>query len=135
MSPCAKSKRGVVVWDTGGHIVSGACNSPPPPFKCDGSSRCLANCGELCVHAETAALQNVPQGLTNLHMLHVKVVNKAVVPSGYPSCHRCSSQMLAHSALCAMWLLHEEGLRRYDMKEFHLLSLRAKGLPVILDTP
>lgn len=135
-SPCAKSQRGVVIWRPGFPLMS-TCrvgfNHPPEPFKCDGSQLCRESCNKLCVHAEQAALlQFAAEGLSTdgCHMLHVKVVQGEPVVSGPPSCWQCS-RMLLSARLEAMWLLHEEGLRRYSPQEFHRLTLLSCGLPVI----
>jgi deoxycytidylate deaminase len=41
-SPCAKSKRGVVIFDiSSGKIVGRGHNRPPRPWECDGSDRCV----------------------------------------------------------------------------------------------
>jgi deoxycytidylate deaminase len=130
-SPCQKSKRGVVIWNPSlFDILCANHNHPPKGFSCDGSDECRANCGKHCVHAEMAAILDAKQGLHGFHMLHVKVVDGEAVPSGPPSCSECSKHILA-AGIASMWLLHEEGLREYAADEFHELSLRERGLPVI----
>lgn len=74
-SPCAKSKRGVVVF----HPVTGrwaaASNGPPSPFVCDGSVACRAGCRDVAVHAEARAIlatfarYRMPT-LRSYHLLH-----------------------------------------------------------------
>src|SRR5690606_17136333 len=55
LSPCAKSKRGVVIADERmTTIVANAFNGPPPPFTCGGDDACRAACNKICVHAEAA---------------------------------------------------------------------------------
>jgi len=145
-SPCAKSKRGVVVFlrdrtkfeDPGEYSVG--TNEPPWPMACDGSEACRANCNKLCVHAEASALLNLigqeparppaPTRLDEFEMLHVKVVGGVAVPSGPPSCPYCS-RLILKMGLKAMWLLHEDGLRSYTAEEFHRLTLEHCGLPII----
>lgn len=134
-SPCAKSKRGVVIWDPEERdIMIGACNHPPTGFVCDGSEECRGHCSKVCVHAEVAAIVAAAKGDRSLgsymQMLHVKVVDEKAVPSGPPSCTDCSKYIL-QSGIGTMWLLHEDGLKSYTAEEFHELSLKHKGLPVI----
>lgn len=137
-SPCAKSKRGVAVFDRRLGLVAVGCNHPPEGFRCDGSEECRQHCNKLCVHAEADALQQVrlwhePRGSVygpRLEMVHVKVVDGEAVPSGHPSCWQCSRHIL-NFGVVAMWLLHEDGLRRYGPEEFHEHTLRNLQLPVI----
>lgn len=136
MSPCAKSKRGVVVFHRREGIVATGFNHPPQPFRCDGSEECRTHCNKVCVHAETAALhdlrrQLVPLRPSTLEMLHVKVVEGVAVASGPPSCWQCSREILV-ARVSLVWLLHEEGLRSYTAEEFHTLTLQHCGLPGIL---
>lgn len=130
-SPCEKSKRGVVIWRPGdSESFMGGYNHPPSPFKCDGSEACRASCGKVCVHAEAHALLGAKKSVRGMDMLHVKVVDGEAVASGPPSCWQCSRLML-EAGVAGMWLLHEDGLRRYDIEEFHALTLQHCGLPVI----
>jgi deoxycytidylate deaminase len=130
-SPCAKSKRGVAIWDPElFDILCANHNHPPRGFACDGSDACRENCGRLCVHAEVAAMLDAKSGLHRMHMLHVKVVDGEAAPSGPPSCIDCSKAILA-AGIKVMWLLHEDGLKGYPTEEFHELSLKHHGLPVI----
>jgi len=130
-SPCEKSKRGVVVWHPDlFDILCANHNHPPRGFSCDGSDECRANCGKHCVHAEMATIIDAKSGLHGFHMLHVKVVDGEAVPSGPPSCPDCSKHML-EAGIHTMWLLHENGLKGYPIDEFHELSMRNRGLPVI----
>lgn len=55
-------------------------------------------------------------------MLHVKVVNKEIVPSGPPSCVECSKLALA-AGIGFFWLYHDEGWKRYAMLDFHEQSI------------
>lgn len=130
-SPCAKSKRGVVIWHPDlFDILCANHNRPPRGFSCNGSEACRANCRKHCVHAEMAAIIDAKNGLHQMHMLHVKVIDGEAVPSGPPSCTDCSKHIL-QAGIRTMWLLHEDGLRGYGAEEFHELSLRHHGLPVI----
>lgn len=155
LSPCAKSKRGAFIWqtpqvleesergrepyrayllaaiDAGSLDCARGHNAQPAPFSCNGFSRCRKNCGKLCVHAEQAALDRLDSTdySQNLQMLHVKMVDGLAVPSGPPSCWQCSRAILARG-IQSMWLLHEDGLRRYSAEEFHRLTLENCGLTV-----
>ena len=135
-STCAKSKRGVVLFSRAHGVLSSGYNGPPAPFSCDGSDRCRVACGKICVHAEMRAIlaldshaRKVHAKMNSLEMLHVKVDKDGyAVPSGPPSCWECSRHIL-EAGISYMWLLHEDGLRRYDAVEFHRLTLRHHGLP------
>lgn len=71
-SPCAKSKRGVIIFHPSGNIVAMGNNHPPrigwPPTihgveqsmvmrECDGSAACRESCSKRCIHAESAAVR------------------------------------------------------------------------------
>lgn len=129
-SPCAKSKRGVVIWRRGGGVLAQGFNTPPPGFKCDGSPGCRRDCGKVCIHAEVYAILdagNYGKGIQGAEMLHVKVVDGKAVPSGPPSCWQCSRELIK-AGLTFMWLLEpgdpDPVLRRYGVDEFHELTLR-----------
>jgi deoxycytidylate deaminase len=129
-SPCAKSRRGVVIFDEHGVIASG-CNAQPAPFACDGSDACRAACGKLCVHAEAAALRDAGRfAVRGAHMLHVKAEKGVPVASGPPSCWQCSREILA-AGVAKVWLLHDDGVRGYTAVEFHRLTLQHCGLPAL----
>ena len=84
-SPCAKSKRGAVLFALGARpaqsppptddlhpehaaeilrqyaafpngVIEVGHNGPPQPFTCDGSPGCRRDCAQICVHAEARAL-------------------------------------------------------------------------------
>lgn len=141
LSPCQKSKRGVVIFDRKLGLLAEGFNAPPYPFRCDGSDACREACGKVCVHAEMAAIlqflshHHLPQLIIDnpdltLEMLHIKVVNGRGVVSGPPSCESCSKHIL-QIQLDTMWLLHEDGLRAYAVLDFHQKSLEYKQLPVV----
>lgn len=133
LSPCAKSKRGVIIFrrDTG--LITSGFNTPPTGFDCDGSDACRRDCGKVCVHAEVAAILRAGRDQENIEgaeMLHVKVVGGVAVPSGPPSCWQCSRAIL-FAGLSWMWLYEENPLvgqapilRRYGASEFHEATLR-----------
>ncbi len=132
MSPCAKSKRGVSVFDARtGALVSGY-NAPPAPFTCSGSKACREACGKVAVHAEERALNawralgRDPRGV---HVLHLKVENGAPVPSDRPSCVTCSRSML-ELRVGWVWLWTATGWRCWSAEEFHADTLLNLGLPV-----
>lgn len=134
-SPCAKIKRGVVIFTRDCSVFTSGFNHPPPPMVCDGSEQCREHCNKLCVHAEVAALRSLVDQVDffppELEMLHVKTVGGVVVPSGPPSCWQCSREILDSGLIDKMWLLHEDGLRAYPVLEFHDLTLRHCNLPII----
>lgn len=123
-SPCAKSKRGVVIWNKFGHIVSVGHNRQPYPFSCTGSAACRSLCRDLCIHAEAFALNELSTMEDNLEMLHVKTVEGSLVASGNPSCLPCSKAILHDGRVDGVWLLHESGWKRYRSEEFHILTIK-----------
>lgn len=136
LSPCCKSKRGVVIFNEAGLIARGN-NHPPSPWICDGSEACRSACNQICVHAEQEALLllqlNVAEaiiasGLSHFDLLHVKVVDGQAVSSGPPSCVQCSKLIASTAWIDRVWLLHEDGLRCYDALDFHERSLQHHGL-------
>lgn len=137
-SPCAKSKRGVVIWSPIEGVVAWGWNAPPDGFRCDGSDECRASCGKVAVHAEQAALLAcISKGVRarGLEMIHTKVVLVAGVWAGVfggpPSCPDCS-KLILEAGIAGMWLVEErEGrptLVRYAADEFHRLTLQNCGL-------
>lgn len=129
-SPC-QSKRGVVIFDReNGNVVSHGHNHKPKGFECDGSDACKATCRIEAIHAEQDALMHAPRMPTDTcDMLHVKTVDGKLVPSDAPSCVQCSKLALA-GGVKGFWLFHEDGWKRYDIAEFHRLSLRSAA-PVV----
>lgn len=135
-SPCAKSKRGVALYDFAlgeARVVARAWNSPPPGFACDGSAACRAACREVCVHAEIAALITAGPRARGRSLLHVKVVDGRAVPGGGPSCVGCSRAIVQAGIRTVRLLEERDGDVRwvaYSADEFHALSLAAHGFPV-----
>lgn len=124
-SPC-RSKRGAVIFvrATGG-IVAHGYNFKPRGFDCDGSAACKSTCRGEAVHAEQSALMLAGVGqAAGRDLLHVKVVDGVLVASGGPSCIQCSKLAMA-AGIAGVWLYHDEGWRRYEMTEFHRLSLES----------
>lgn len=133
-SPCRKSQRGVAIF--AGRSSTVVTNTNDPLLGCGNDDACRAACGEACVHAEESALIDwlkARQEAEAAHVLHVKVVDGFAVPSGPPSCTRCSS-LLLQARVRRVWLLHADGWRGYEALKFHRLSLKAKGLRPDLTT-
>ena len=139
LAKCAKSKRGVFIWDAEGGIAGGE-NSPPNGFSCDGSALCRTSCGKVAVHAEQrailAAIRIGTAGrLRGAEMLHTKVEfregSASSVPGGPPSCPDCS-KLILESGIAGMWLIEERDGKatpvRYTAAEFHDQTLRNCGL-------
>jgi deoxycytidylate deaminase len=126
-SGCQKSKRGVVIFvvrNAALEIIASGCNAQPYPWACDGSPRCRELCNKLCVHAEADALYRMGAALRSqeTHLLHVKIVHGAPVPSGPPSCWQCS-RAIVKSSVDYVWLLHQDGLKSYTAEDFHRITL------------
>ena len=148
-SPCAKSKRGVVLFcgeDTTEEcvVVAGeGFNGPPPGFACDRSDACRRDCAKLCLHAEDRAIRQAlvewsAPPLDDVELLHVKVVDGQVVPGGGPSCWQCS-RLVVEAGLRGVWLYEQTGIapsgggalaswRFYTAEEFHRTTLRASEI-------
>lgn len=127
-STCAKSKRGVAIVAANGTVPVMAANGPPAPFKCDGSVACRAACNRVAVHAEERAIIKHGLALPGTQLVHVKVVDRRIVPSGPPSCWQCS-RMIVGAGIETVWLYHHDGWRAYSAEEFHRLTLEHHGLP------
>jgi hypothetical protein len=140
MSPCAKSKRGAVLFyaigseriDRGrsapiGRTVGHGFNHPPEGFVCDGSMSCRSDCAKICIHAEDAAIRNVhPDYVYGIELVHVKVVDGELVPGGPPSCWQCS-RVIAETEY-PVWLF--EAQRWHDelmCKQCRRITIIAQG--------
>ena len=149
--PCAKSKRGVVAYRVqpanpfaragdcddkpSAYVVARGHNAPPRGFACDGSDACKAACAKVCIHAEQAVLASDFFGERfgpPAYLVHVKTVDGLLVPSGGPSCWQCSRQIVDDARVAGIWLYHVDGWRFYESAEFHELTLRECGLPVVV---
>lgn len=110
-SPCAKVKRGAVVFDARpGALkfsgpVSRAYNGPPPPIVCDGSLECARTCSMRCAHAEGRAVRLLVEALggtahsreheKHYDILHVKLdFEGRLAASGPPRCWQCARDIL-----------------------------------------
>lgn len=123
-SPC-QSKRGVVIF-SGDDILGHGYNYKPRGFDCDGSDTCKATCRAEAIHAEQQALLGFRNKAQGADMLHVKSVNGVLAASGGPSCVQCS-KLAVVCGIANFWLFHESGWRRYEMAEFHRLSIGASN--------
>lgn len=129
-SSCAKSKRGVVIWNplihddepyepAVGHggvfgVVALGFNSPPLPYRCDATERCrrAKNCARIAVHAEERALLDLPSSpwpnRYDLDLVHVKIGTAGtLVAGGPPSCDLCAKLVL-EKRLGAVWLFEAQ---------------------------
>ena len=128
---CLKSARGAAIFEpyTGDLLALG--RNAPVYGTCDGSPMCAAVCSKVCEHAEAAALREYnydTTSLTDIDILHVKVVDGWLVTSGGPSCWQCSKMILADGRIRGVWLFREDGWTRYDRLDFHQRTLVACGI-------
>ena len=131
-SPCQKSKRGALVFRD--LKVRGAgFNSPPRQFLCSGSDACRSDCSRICEHAEGMAIRTFDRSCAtaDCDLLHVKVVDGELVPSGEPSCWQCSRQIVMHG-FRGIWLFHVGGWVYYEAWPFHLLTLQGQQIQYTL---
>ncbi len=110
-SPCAKSKRGAVIFDRGtDYVRASGYNTPPITRDCDGSSACRVSCAQRCLHAEQNAIGVIPgyslRYVSDLDILHAKAVDGALVAGGGPSCWQCS-RLILNSGLGGVWLYQD----------------------------
>lgn len=154
---CAKSYRGSVVY---GIAFDGSAadhghghNGPPRGFACDGSEACRKACRYLCEHAEARAVREAIEyaHFGPFDLVHVKAdAAGELVAGGGPSCAACSRLILDVGFIAGVWLyemnrqldtspeldgsgvfVERPAWRRYTADQFHEISLRASGLPVI----
>jgi deoxycytidylate deaminase len=109
-SPCAKSKRGAVVFSPYRNRLGVGCNAQPAPFTCTNDERCRAYCSRLCEHAEHRAIRDALCTISEVslagyeaQLVHAKVVDGALVAGGGPSCWQCSREVLS-VGLDGVWL-------------------------------
>ena len=121
-SPCAKSKRGVVIYQSDADepqyaITSAGFNGPPGLLHCDGSDACRRDCPKICMHAEERAMLQINRDewvrygdggyhMQHLDLVHVKVVDGELVPGGGPSCWQCS-RTIYDALIGGVWLFEE----------------------------
>lgn len=133
-------------------VIATGYNGPPTPFQCHGTPACRLACPKLCMHAEDRAIRLgcSLDDVSDLELVHVKVVDGQVVPGGPPSCWQCS-RTVVDVRLRGVWLyeraLHdndaddgspltaiaidgEPAWRFYAPETFHSWTLRECGLEV-----
>ncbi len=137
-SPCAKSKRGVVIFDPVSKLIFGRGFNAMPFGVCTGAPLCRAVCADRCIHAETGAIAEAlssgnPAFVPRFQALHVKTVDGHLVESGGPSCIPCAQQVV-RAKLDGFWLYsraHGVGAAVWHMwsaVEFYEASLMANGV-------
>lgn len=148
-SPCAKSKRGAVLWcpptpsehaivaddlrEHGMRIVSTGHNARVGS-PCDGSPRCRQTCGKRCEHAEAAAIRwaRATTWPRPLELLHAKTIDGHLVAGGPPSCWQCSKAILVDGRIGGVWLYRDMPSGptwvRYSVDRFHALTLSNCGI-------
>lgn len=115
--------------------VAAESNGPPGPFVCTGdeksanSWRCRQHCAKLAVHAEQRAIMMAlterDVSMQMLELVHVKVVDEAVVPGGGPSCWQCS-RLVVEVGLKGVWLYQatkwHSGLRCRECRKITIVA-------------
>lgn len=134
---CEKSHRGAVVFaPVTGQILGTGYNSQPYPMRCTGSPTCRRYCATLCEHAEARAIRCAVSAISRsglgfsagfVHLVHVKVGDDGLVPSGPPSCVQCSRLILDTPNIETVWLYERrnevDAWFGYDPLTFHRQSL------------
>lgn len=110
--------------------ISDAPSSRPMRDK-DARDRPPSRCSTLCLHAEARALRIalavsershfVADGdfafvLVDMELVHVKVENDRVVPSGGPSCWQCAKD-IADNGIRGVWLYETTHVGMMDQQE------------------
>lgn len=154
MSPCAKSKRGAVIYCASGDAMVGVSkslwqvatgyNGPPGSVTCDGSAACRSSCRYRCEHAESRALlwamtKLDSVSLSDFHrcdLVHVKIgMDGELEAGGGPSCVPCAVRIL-DVGVGAVWLYEAQTFNadgsplhgmwfRYTAADFHRRSCSA----------
>lgn len=145
-SPCAKSKRGAVLFDDEDRVWGKGWNGPPPQVggslsKCDGSATCREHCTKRCLHAESRAVVDAMtnRGSSFPAMLHVKIDEDGkLVAGGGPSCWQCSRLIVDVGFITGVWLYqrafadgpedHQITWRWYKAVDFHRITAAACGI-------
>lgn len=160
-SPCAKSHRGVALFDPeqaeralnyrdiiGGDIaafranfviVSRGFNGPPCGFGCDGSEQCRAACPKVCLHAEDRAIRAAFDSANDCELVHVEVVDGKVVACDGPKCWQCS-RLVLDAGVRGVWLYERvrdeigrlEAWVFYTADAFHHATLKRCELPTVM---
>lgn len=140
-SPCAKSKRGAVVFAED-RILGIGFNGQPTGFACTDSHACHKHCAMICMHAEARAILDAltspptyPRSVPR-ELVHVKVSDGKLATSGGPSCVQCS-RLVVDQRIAGVWLYEvksatsegvDEGWYFYPAAEFHRISLDTNGI-------
>lgn len=146
-SPCAKSHRGVVLFNSeeadrevnaNGFmnakerrhfrenfvVVSRGFNGPPKGFACNATDACRASCAKVCLHAEDRAIRAALgcDDVQDLELVHVEVVDGKVVACDGPKCWQCS-RLVLDAGVRGVWLyerlLAEPGRNERDEWVFY----------------
>lgn len=146
LGPCAKSKRGAIVFKRNPERIYGnAHNSPPWPYECSKGDACRKDCGRICVHAEQRAILQMlagdyeprPPYVPNAHfgyeleIVHAKVIDGKLVGSKEPSCDQCS-KLIIEACIQRVWLFDGASWNSWDAASFHKATLRNLSLHVNL---
>ncbi|MCL5784735.1 MAG: hypothetical protein M1142_05295 [Patescibacteria group bacterium] len=94
-SPCAKSKRGAIVFKDG-QILGRDHNHPNIPHTCV-PDVCMSYCSVYTTHAERGACQDAifkGNNLDGASILHMKVKKGLVMPVEQAQCLDCSSYLM-----------------------------------------
>ena len=126
-SPCAKSRRGAVVFGASDDMVvtfGAGFNGQPAPFACTGTARCRELCAKLCEHAEGRAIRAAAGEFHGVRMLgialrcdlvHVKIGDDGkLTAGGGPSCWQCSRAILDCGFIDGVWLYEETAAPPFD---------------------
>lgn len=141
LGPCAKSKRGAIVFSRNPEVIYGnAHNSPPWPYECSKTDDCKKDCGRICIHAEQRAILQMLAGdyqprpsyrEVELEIVHAKAVDGKLVGSREPSCDQCS-KLIIEACVSRVWLFDGTSWNSWDAASFHRATLRNLGLHVNL---
>lgn len=136
-SPCAKSKRGAVVFKNG-KILGLDNNHPNLPHTCIPDA-CMNFCAFYTTHAERGACQDAIAKGNNINgasILHMKIKNNEIIPVDTAECFDCSSYLVRLRArgvyIAELILMHVDEnqvlFRGYTIDEFFQNSRSALRL-------
>lgn len=144
-SPCAKSKRGAVVFSDEGNEgylspVIGMGFNRAPGYTCDGSAACRASCSKRCLHAEQVAItaaiaHHRGLSISNLTILHVHAVNGELVGGSKPSCWQCSRLVYEHELDFWLYEANAQWESRECYARGHVAMFGPPGLGVTATIP
>lgn len=114
-SPCAHSKRGVVLYrHTLGNdplVLGSGFNGPPGGLPCHGDEACAQHCASYCVHAEVRAILDTKVMGPDIQAVHVKTVGGELVAGTGPKCLPCAT-MILDAGISKFWLYEKH--REFD---------------------